>query len=578
MNLQDFTCLNDIITYHQEHFNNKTLLNCLGSGKVVSSQEFCQEVNNIAWGLKQLPSTQQNNMVAIYCYQGWQWLVCDLAIASASLVSVPIFHNISQPNLQYQLELTQTKVIITDKPDFAQQYCQQYTIITVGFACQGCLSFSELSQLGKTKNQGYQQLPKSPSDNLATIVFTSGTTNKPKGVMLSHGNLISQIIDCSVFFPLSPQQKALSYLPLAHIFERMVMLFYLTQGVSIYFVDDIAKIPQYLKQVQPNLFTTVPRLLEKVFNKIKQQAQTGNLLSKILLKLAFNRAKNFHPSNKASLLNSLLDLLLYKKLRAIFGGQVQTIICGGASLPSEIEKFLHSIGLAVFCGYGLTESSPVLATNCPANYKLGTVGANFPSVSLQIAHDGELLAYGKNIMLGYFCQEAETKQTLNDGWLYTGDLAEINDGFVKIIGRKKELLKTSNGKYVVANHLQQMLQQQITGLLGSVIIAEGKPFVAVLLFFEPESLPQLHKQIGYVGENFWQSSKLDNWPELNNWVKQQIDIVNQQLDSWQQIKKFCIIAEPLSIEKGQITPSYKLNNRLLQQQFANKIANFYETT
>lgn len=572
MNLQDFTCLNDIITYHQQQFNNKTLLNCLGSGKIISSQEFCQEVNNIAWGLKQLPATQQNNMIVIYCHQGWQWLVCDLAIVSAGLVSVPIFHNIGQQNLQYQLELTKAKIIITDKPDFAQQYCQQFTIITIGFDCQDCLNFDKLSQLGQAQNQSYQQLSKSPGHNLATIVFTSGTTNKPKGVMLSHGNLISQIIDTSVFFPLSPQQKALSYLPLAHIFERMVMMFYLTQGVSIYFVDDIAKIPQYLKQVQPNLFTTVPRLLEKVFNKIKQQAQTGSLLNKVLLKLAFNRAKNFNLPSEPSLLNSLLDLLLYKKLRALFGGQVQTIICGGASLPSEIEKFFHSIGLAVFCGYGLTESSPVLATNCPANYMLGTVGANFPSVSLQIAPDGELLAYGKNIMLGYFCQEAETKQILNDGWLYTGDLAEINDGFVKIIGRKKELLKTSNGKYVVANHLQQMLQQQITGLLGSVIIAEGKPFVAVLLFFEPESLPQLHKQLGYVGENFWQSL------ELNNWVEQQIDIVNKQLDSWQQIKKFRIISQQLSIEKGQITPSYKLKTHLLQQQFANEIANFYETT
>ena len=569
MNLTDFTCLNDIITYHQQHFNNKTLLNCLGSGKVVSSEEFCQQVNNLAWQLKQLPDTQQNNMVAIYCYQGWQWLVCDLAIISAGLVSVPIFHNISQPNLQYQLELTKTKVIITDKPDFAQQYCQQYTIITIGFTCQGCLSFSELSQLSNP-NHNYQQLPKSPSHNLATIVFTSGTTNKPKGVMLSHGNLISQIIDTSVFFPLSPQQKALSYLPLAHIFERMVMLFYLTQGVSIYFVDDVAKIPKYLKQVQPNLFTTVPRLLEKVFNKIKQQSQTGNLPSKILLKLAFNRAKNFNLPSKPSLLNSLLNLLLYKKLRALFGGQVQTIICGGASLPNEIEKFLHSIGLAVFCGYGLTESSPVLAANCPANYKLGTVGANFPSVQLQIAPDGELLACGKNIMLGYLGCEQETKQTLKDGWLYTGDLAEINNGFLKIIGRKKELLKTSNGKYVVANHLQQMLQQQITGLLGSVIIAEGRPFVAVLLFFEPESLPTLQQQLHFVGQNFWQSQ------ELKNWVEQQISTINKQLDSWQQIKKFRIITQPISIEQGQITPSYKLKSHLLQQQFSNEIADFYK--
>ncbi len=563
MNLTNLTCLSDIVSYHKQNFNNPKLLNCLGSGKIISSQEFCQEVNNIAWGLKQLPAILQNNIVVIYCYQGWQWLVCDLAIASAGLVSSPMFHNISKQNLQYQLELLQAKVIITDKPDFAKENCHLYTVITIGFNHPNCLSFAELSKMGEQQNKLHSELPKSSSNDLATIIFTSGTTGLPKGVMLSGGNLISQIVDSSVFFILSSEQKVLSYLPLAHIFERMVMLFYLTQGVSIYFVDDISKIPQYLQQVKPNLFTTVPRLLEKVFNKIKQKSQQGNLISRFLLKIAFHKAKNFSPTNKPSFLDFFLDLLLYRKLRALFGGKIQTIICGGAALPHEIEKFLHSIGLAVYCGYGLTESSPVLATNCPARYQLGTVGTCFPSVSLKIASDGELLASGKNIMLGYFKEEQQTKQVLQDGWFYTGDLAEIKDGFIKIIGRKKELLKTSNGKYVITNYLQQLLQEQITGLLGSVIIAEGKPFVSALLFFEPEHLAILQKQ--YDRQN------------LNMWVEQVIAKINKNLDSWQQIKKFCIITEQISIEQNQITPSYKLKSSLLQQQFASEIAKLYET-
>jgi long-chain acyl-CoA synthetase len=344
----------------------------------------------------------------------------------------------------------------------------------------------------------------------------------------------------------------------------MVMLFYLTQGVSIYFVDDISKIPQYLQQVRPNLFTTVPRLLEKAFNKIKQKSQHGNILSRLLLKIAFYKAKNFSPTHKTTFSDLVLDFLLYRKLRAFFGGKVQTIICGGAALPQEIEKFLHNIGLAVYCGYGLTESSPVLATNCQARYQLGTVGACFPSVKLKLAPDGELLASGKNIMLGYFKEEEQTKQVLQDGWLHTGDLAEIKDEFIKIIGRKKELLKTSNGKYVMANYLQQLLQQQITGLLGSVIIAEGKPFVSALLFFESENLAILQKQY--------------NQQNLNIWIEQEITKINRQLDSWQQIKKFCIITEQISIENEQITPSYKLKTNILQQQFATEIAKFYEIT
>jgi len=562
MNLSDLTCLNDIVIYHKQNFDNPTLLNCLGSGKIISSQEFYQEVNNIAWGLKQLPVISQN--VVIYCYQSWQWLICDLAIVSSGLVSSPMFHNISVQNLQYQLELLQAKVIITDKPDFAEENHHLYTIITIGFNHPNCLNFTELSKMGERQNKPYSDLPKSSSDTLATIVFTSGTTGLPKGVMLSHGNLISQIIDSSVFFTLCAQQKVLSYLPLAHIFERMVMLFYLTQGVSIYFVDDVLNIPKYLQQVRPNLFTTVPRLLEKMFNKIKQKSQQGNLLTRFLLKIALHKAKNFSPVNKKNFSDFILDLLLYRKLRAFFGGEVQTIICGGAALPQEIEKFLHSIGLAVYCGYGLTESSPVLATNCQSCYQLGTVGICFPSVKLKLAPDGELLASGKNIMLGYFKEEQQTRQVLQDGWLYTGDLAEINDGFIKIIGRKKELLKTSNGKYVMTSYLQQLLQQQITGLLGSVIIAEGKPFVSALLFFESENLTILNKQY--------------NQQTLNSLVEQEIAKINHQLDSWQQIKKFCIITEQISIEKEQITPSYKLKTNILQQQFANEIAKLYETT
>ena len=563
MNLSDLTCLNDIMIYHKQNFNNPTLLNCLGSGKAISSQEFYQEVNNIAWGLKQLPAILQNNIITIYCYQNWQWLVCDLAIASAGLVSSPMFHNVSKQNLQYQLELLQTKVIITDKPDFAKENCHLYTLITIGFNHPNCLNFTELSKIGEQQKKSYNELPKSLSHDLATIVFTSGTTGLPKGVMLSCGNLISQIIDSSLFFTLSAQQKVLSYLPLAHIFERMVMLFYLTQGVSIYFVDDISKIPQYLQQVRPNLFTTVPRLLEKVFNKIKQKSQQGNFLNKFLLKLALHKAKNFSPTNKINFSDRLLDLLLYRKLRTFFGGKVQTIICGGAALPHEIEKFLHSIGLAVYCGYGLTESSPVLTTNCPTRYQLGTVGTCFPSVKLKIASDGELLASGKNIMLGYFKEEEQTKQILQDGWLHTGDLAEIKDEFINIIGRKKELLKTSNGKYVMASYLQQLLQQEITGLLGSVIIAEGKPFVSALLFFEPENLAILQKKY--------------NQQHFNIWVEQEINKINRHLDNWQQIKKFCIITEQISIENEQITPSYKLKTNILQQQFATEIAKLYET-
>ena len=560
--------LNDLISYHQQHCQNQKLLNFRSKNQEqsITSDDFCYQINNLAWGLLQIANI--NDKVAIYCYQGASWLICDLAIMSANLISVPIFSNINQQNLVYQLEFSASKIIFTDNSDFAKNNQHKFIIVTIGFCQENCYTIEQLSEIGAKQNKAFADLPQAKGDDVATIVFTSGTTNKPKGVQISHVNLLSQVQDAALFFPLNPIQKALSYLPLAHIFERMVVLFYLTQGISIYFVDDLKNISNYLSDVKPNLLTTVPRVLEKIFAKINAKAEKGNFL----LKIAINRAINLPYPIRKNTLHNLLDFLVYKKIRQIFGGNVDMIICGGSALSAMLENFFHNVGLPVYCGYGLTEASPVLSANCPSKFRLGSVGTCFHSVQLKIAEDGELLAKGDNIMLGYLNLAQENSETIRDGWLCTGDLATIDqDGFVYITGRKKEMLKTSNGKYVVPSLLQQQLQNNIAYLLGSLIIAENKRFVSALLFFDPDSLPSLQQKLNFSGtiSAFLQSDILCSW------VQKAIDQINQNLDNWQQIKKFVIAQTEISIDGNQITPSLKLKRAVLEQQFACEIEKIY---
>jgi len=576
--MKNFSTLSELIFNQASQFSDPNFLNFKENGewRAFSNQEFLEKSFHFACGLKEL-GLQKNQTVAIFSYQNPLWLIVDYGTVLAGCVSVPIFHDIAEENLLYQLQDANVRYIFTDNKNVMQIKNLSAKIIAYNFVGENIIGFEALISLGKEAAEAKKYdlnvfVKEARPQDLATIIYTSGSTGRPKGVELTHANLVSQIKATMTVFPLDAvSDRVLSFLPLAHIFERMVMSFYITQGVQIYFADNVKNVGNLLREVQPTLMTVVPRVLEKVFAKIKDGVDSAKFIKKILGQKALERALK-KDVERIEFVDKIFDRLIYKKFRGALGGKMKMLICGGAPLSEDMERFYSNIGVKLYCGYGLTETSPVLAVNFAAAYKFATIGKAFPDVELRLAKDGELLARGPNVMRGYHNDPDKTAAAIIDGWFYTGDLAQIdNDGFVKIIGRKKELFKTANGKYVRPIPLEQKLVQELGFLLGAIIIAEGRKFVSVLLFSDFELLQKFKNKFNFSGGDveFLQSQALQDA------VQAVITRLNVDLDHAEQIQKFAVIAVPISISSGEITPSMKLKRSVLEEKFKDVIEKLY---
>jgi len=578
--MKNFNNLGELIKFQHQNFNNKNFLNFKENQewRSFSNQDFYEKIIAFAKGLEKL-GLKRGQSLANYSYQNPIWLMVDLGSILAGAITIPIFNNISEDNLFYELIDSDAKFFFTDNEKICAKIKEKFPeIIIIGYGFKSTLSIN-LEDLLKNEeniidNNIYVEelFAKIKNDDIATIVYTSGSTDRPKGVEISHQALISQIRDSEAFFYLDNLEVVLSYLPLAHIFERMVMMYYISKGLTIYFVDDIKNLGFFLKEIKPTLMTSVPRALEKVFARINNGIEEAKFFKKIIGKKALERALKKDPLLSKNFIDKIFDKIIYQKFRQAMGGQMRMIICGGSALSQELERFYWNIGVKIYCGYGLTECSPVLATNAPHQHKFTSVGKAFPSVKLKIAKDGELLASGINVMKKYRNNPQKTAETFDGEWFKTGDLARIDEeGFVKIIGRKKEVFKTSNGKFVHPVLLEQKLVQELSFLVGALVIAEGKNFVSALLFVDFDLLKNIKNKLKFDGEN----NQFFNSTILQNFIAQKIAIINKKLDSWEQIKKFKIIIEPISVESGDITPSLKLKRNVLERKFALEIEELY---
>ncbi len=579
--MTNFTTLAQIISFQAENFSNAKALNFKENNqwRSFSNQQFYENIFYLACGLKEI-GLQKNQTFAICSYQNPIWLIVDFAAILAGAITVPIFENISKENLSFEISDAKVAFLFTDNAEIFAQVKKDHPevkIITYAKNDELEYDFESLIALGKSsvaqKKYSFDELQKATNpQDLATIIYTSGSTGRPKGVEITHNNLVSQIKDTAVFFPLSQDDVVLSFLPLAHIFERMVMMFYITQGVSVYFADDVKNVGNFLREVHPTLMTTVPRVLEKVFGKIKDGVDSANFLRKFLGQKALECALKKDVEHKQNLGDKIFSALVYKKFHAALGGKMRMMICGGAALSPDMERFYRNIGINLYCGYGMTETSPVIAANCPAANKFATVGKIFPSVTIKIEADGELLVRGPNVMSGYHNDPVKTAEIFCDSWLKTGDLAQLDSqGFLKIIGRKKELFKTANGKYVRPVSLEQMLTRDLDFLMGAVVVAEGRKFTSALLFPDFDLLKKTKQKFGFSGNDvdFLASENLQKF------VQKKIDLINLHIDHWEQIQKFYIVRESISIESGDITPSMKLKRNVLEKKYQEVIDNFY---
>lgn len=572
MNSSKFKTYNQMFDYITTKFDNPTFLNYLENGKYksISTKEFNQKVICLALTLKKI-GVRKNDTIAIFAKSSPFWLIFDFAIQKIGAISVPIFDNISKQNLNFEINDAKIKYVFIDSIERIDDIENKVTFITHGFCIkeEGFYNLDDIFLAQNTQCDIDSLKQNSPDEeDLFSIIYTSGNTGTPKGVMLTHKNIINQIHSVNQILPLPKQEVILSLLPLAHIFERMVMSFYLNRGVSIYFVDEITNVANLLKVVRPTMLTAVPRLLEKIYFKIKMNVENKTGLGKIIVNAAFNYAHR-ENLNKDSILFTIYDRIVYSKLRAIFGDNVSKLVSGGAALNKEIYQFFVNIGIPIYQGYGLTESSPVISTNYPECSKVGSSGKVLPNVEVKI-QDEELLARGPSIMKGYLnCEELTSKTIDKDGWLHTGDVAYIDEeGFIFIKSRKKDIYKLSTGNYVSTVPIEQELQKN-RFVEFATVIANNKKYVSCLFFVNKEA---------YNNDILNKKYKLEEYfsrDEVHKSLKKTIENVNKKVNNWEEIVDYRVVTRDISIEGGELTPSMKICRSVIEKKYEDLINSMY---
>lgn len=576
-----FECktLDEVIDYIDKEVDNESFLNYLEDGHwvSVSSNDFVQKVHCLASAFS-ASGVKQGTSVAIISDSSPFWLIVDYALQSLGAVSVPIFANISSENLNFELQDAEIKyVYIASQEKFDQlaPYLAEMSLVLVRDVKASGNNIKEFDTFLSDK-VSYTR-PDIKPDDLATIIYTSGSTGTPKGVELSHKNLITQINDTKECIELKPDFKALSFLPLAHIFERMVMSYYLSSGISIFFADDVKNVANLLKELKPEVMTVVPRLLDKIYTKMHENASSAKGIKWLIASAAFYRANHKDPNSRDTcFIDRLFEKLVYSKLSAALGGELKYLITGGAPLSMPVYSFFHNIGIPLYQGYGLTETSPVISVNTPKNNKIGTCGKIYQHVEVKLAEDSELLMRGDSLMLGYHKQIEKTKSVIDEeGWFHTGDLASIDaEGYITIVSRKKELFKTSTGKYVSAIAMEQKITAN-KWIDYAVVIADNRPYVSALIFMDEVLLESFAKRKNLQDLSF---EDLVAQRRIQGIVMNIIKKVNEGLNHWEQIQKFHIVSDLVSIESGVLTPSMKVSRQKVEQIYANEIESFYNST
>ena len=576
MKTYNFKTYSELFT-HISSLENEYFLNYLSNGKYtnISINDFKNKVICLSLALKDL-GIQKADKVGIFANSSPFWLIFDFAILQVGAISVPIFANISSENLNFEIKDSSMKFMFIDSQERIKDIEKENShliFITHNFCIKerNFYNFDEILVIGKQicDSTGFTPF-EAKEDDIFSIIYTSGNTGTPKGVMLSHKNIVSQLHDINKLIDLPKGEIALSLLPLAHIFERTVMSYYLSRGISIYFVDDVLNVANLMKIVKPTIMTVVPRLLEKIFNKIKAQILEKPFFSRVIASLAFSYALK-ENLDKSSILFKIYDKLVYSKFREIFGSRVDKLVSGGAPLSKDIALFFVNIGVPVYQGYGMTEFSPVISTNYPNANKVGSCGKVIPSAQIKINENNELLVRGDSLMLGYLNQEELTKNTIDsDGWLHTGDVAYLDeDGYLFIKSRMKDIFKTSTGEYVNAVEIEQKLSKN-RYIEFAVVISQNRKYTTALLFVDKEKYENAKK----LNKNLTIEEYYNKDDILKN-ISNHINSVNSGLNKWEKIVKFKILTNDISIETGELTPSMKISRSKIEEKYANIINSMY---
>ena len=513
------------------------------------------------------------------------WLVADMATMLAGHVAVPLFVDFSEAHLLHKSKDAGMKAIFVFGDSLWSRFrplADRFDLIVTDQVVgdvPGVLHVDELYRQGAERLAAEPGLPERliqriKPDDLAVIIYTSGSTGTPKGVELTHRNLVSQMRDLEPLFPIRPgRDRALSLLPVAHCFERIVIYLYLACGMSIYFVDDVDHLGALLREVRPTMMTVVPRLLEKTYERIAEKSDMvfGPLGG--LARWTWKHASRIEEGEGFSLANVLADQLVGWQIRKSLGGRMRAMVVGGAHMPDDLARFYVRMGVPLYEGYGLTEAAPVVCVNYPGKRKLGTVGRPLPSVQVELSEEGEVLARGPNIMQGYHNLPAETAAMVDtNGWLHTGDIGQLDaDGYLRIVARRKELFKTSTGEMVSPLPIEHALCRP-EWVEMACIIAESRKYTAVLLFMNRKALARLKQRCGVGNET---DTELLKNAAVHHEIQSLIRQVNTDLDHWERIQAYALLLEPPSVDNGELTPTLKIRRHVVEEHYKTVIEQLY---
>lgn len=556
-----------------------------GTWNGVSTKDFLDEAMAISKGLIAM-GVEAGDMIGLISDTRYEWNVMDIAIQQTGAIVVPFYPNISESDYKYIFNDAGIKLCVVSSEELHGKIKNiENSISTLEhiYAMEdvaGSTHWSELQKVGKDIEESVVQarMDAVKNEDLATIIYTSGTTGNPKGVMLSHRNILSNVEACEEPIPADQNSKVLTFLPVCHIYERMLQYLYMQIGASIYFAESLDTIGDNIREVQPDVFTAVPRLIEKVFDKIMAK---GDELSGIKRKLFFwavDIAEKFEMEGRSAGYNFKLKIarkLIFSKWQEALGGNVRAIASGSAALQPRLARIFMAAEIPILEGYGLTETSPVCSVNSfQKGIKFGTVGPLVDGVEVKIAEDGEILVKGPNVMMGYYKLEEKTNEVLKDGWFHTGDIGEfVDDTFLKITDRKKEIFKTSGGKYVVPQAMENKFKES-RFIEQIMVVGEGQKFPSALIVPSYDFVREWAKRKEIdLGDS--SNASLISHPRVIARIEREVEFFNKGFGKWEQLKCVQLLENEMSVEGGELTPTLKLKRKKIMEIHKDKVNAIY---
>lgn len=580
--------INDFYYFQLQHTPRTDAFTQKENGKwtPLSIQDFVAKSQHFSLGLMKL-GIEKGDRIAIISSNRTEWHLTDLAAQQIGVVNVPIYPNITEEDYAYILNDCGAKVVFVSNTELLNSIenikanVPHLKHIYTYDKIEGKNHYSAVIELGKNENTDSITTIKNQitEDELATLIYTSGTTGKPKGVMLSHKNLVSNVLASEERLPIGDNYRILSFLPLCHVFERMIDYLFIYKGISIYYAESIETIADNLKEVKPHLFATVPRLLEKVYDKIVAKGSDLSGIKKALFFWALELGLEFDPQeDKGWWYNFRLKIankLIFSKWREALGGNVVAIVSGGAALQARLARVFTSAQIPILEGYGLTETSPVIAVNSllKDGTKIGTVGKPLANLDVKIADDGEIIVKGPSVMMGYYNLPDESKAVFDEnGYFHTGDIGELVNGqYLKITDRKKEIFKTSGGKYIAPQVMENKFKES-RFIEQIMVIGEGEKFAAA--FIQPDFL-FLKDWCDRKGLACNTNKDMVGNERVIARIQREVDSMNENFSNYEKIKKFELLSEPLSIDSGELTPTLKLKRKNILAKYQDLYTKIY---